>query len=681
MSRDQHNRLPNAADVAAAVDGFPDAVVEFAGGVPRSLLADTLRRYPDRGLYRFGDQLILLGGLVLAAAYVDSALRDGDVRGDHYRNFISTTLFGRGYSRGMASAFFQKARQVSGGEIAGLVRDDRVITAYTQSRRQNAGNTFRARIQHPLEVEVSALVKALRFFEELSFHGDGSVMFRGKPLDVWPFLQWDGQTLLRFSTPKDRLQNQLPEAMEWLDGRASEPRVVRLTFEQQSRLKRLGALVGYSIKRRTLRIEIPHAESVIPLLTDTHPQMSDLAELLREKAEDNTIAEKWLLPFLRTERGPDITIEDAIAELGNTILVDNAIIRRCLEKDPITVVTEYLIREPGDALDCMRRLTSRDEADKLYAQVERRASGLRKRLNPLFPYEDHRELLDKRHNEYRAELAAREIARLLKFRIVDQDAHESIDDYIERVSAFAEYVDDPDANSGKIAWGLFKCAPILHDVLRFVIQFYTAITYYDPRWEDGVGQRKRPELASKLAKIRNAPFGQAIDHFQALGARDDVTRSVAEHLGRDLWDRAKCERFTIFLHSFRKWTRNREAHEQEELPEGVDARSDLSQILEFLRWLQRPTDDDAHRERIYPAVLHLNVITTNQCGVTSVRYGLSERATPHAKPVIAPITLYTQQPLGHLAGVFYGLPNQDKSQRRLWIDPILIPTNVFAKEA
>ena len=31
--------------------------------------------------------------------------------------------------------------------------------------------------------------------------------------------------------------------------------------------------------------------------------MSDLAELLREKADDNTIAEKWVLPFLRAERG------------------------------------------------------------------------------------------------------------------------------------------------------------------------------------------------------------------------------------------------------------------------------------------------------------------------------------------------------------------------------------------
>jgi hypothetical protein len=669
------NYIPSAADLATAVAAFADPVIEFAAGVPRKKLALTFERFPDRGLFRFGEQLVLLGGLFLAASYVDAALRNGDVSGDHYRDFLSTILFGRGYNRGVACALFQKAAQVNGGGIASLIRDDRVITAFAQSRRRTASNTFRARIARPLESDVAAVIEQVRFFSDVSLGDDGKVLFRGSPMNLWPFLRWDGQTLLRIRGVKRRMPNGMPESMEWVDGGGTQSEVADLTFQQQSELKRVGILIGHPIKRRPLRIDIPQNESVVPLLADSHPQMSDLAELLREKADDKTIAEKWILPFLRAERGNQITLDDAYEEIRNTVVVDNAIIRRCLEADPITVLTEYLVSEPHDTMDCLLRLTTGVEAQAIYAAIQQQTAKLTNRLRPMYPFDEHDATLEERLKEYRAGLAARAIAGLLKFRIVEQHAHEAIDDYIQRVESFAEYAADPQAETSKIAQGFLQCGNLIHAAARFVIQFYTALTFYDPRRQDGISERRRSELAAEVKRTGRLPFAKVISEFRKLGENDAITSKVEEHLGRELWDRRRCWALVDFLNSFRL-ARNEVAHDS--LPTGLDVTHYISGVIAFLKWLQCPTADDTHRQRIYPAVLHLNVITMNQCGITSVRYGLTERPTSGGRAAVGPITLYTQQPLAHFAGVFYGLPNHDKSQRALWIDPVLIPTNVFS---
>lgn len=629
--------------------------------------------YPDIGLYAFGDRLIMVAGLSLCVLYIDLATADASFRSEHYIDFIRKMLFQRGYDRGLACALFQRLGQLSGPVFATLKGDDGPVTNFSALRRHNAANSARARMLNPLESHVSALVSRLSFLSRFAFERDGTVTFDGRLITVWPFFRWDGKQLRRIREPRERKHERLPEALEWVGSDEDDSDVVQLSLDKVRDMRRIAELVFYKTGEDPVQIIAPVTDSVLPLFADTHPQMNKLAGLVMQKASKDTLA-KLLVPFLRAERGPRVSHTDALKEVNNVLLVENAIIRECVEHDPIAVLKTYLQHQPGATIECLALLTNDEElARTIDASIAARAEDLRKRLEPLYPNESHLAAIDKEINEHTALLGAKEVARLLGFRIVEQHAHESIDAYIVRVSAFAHYVYGKRCDRVKVAGGLLECSKIAHDILRFLTDFYTMLKYYDPQYEEGFSAASKELLQRESKSIWKDDLADATKRFKNLRRDTAVIHAVRHHLRRPMWSEADVERHAAAMDEFRKDWRNKYAHESG-IPD-EDAEKLVSSFLAFLEWLRDPTNARSHRDRIYPAVLHLNVLTMNQCGITSVKYGLMEKLADVGESDA--ITLYTRQPLANFAGVFYGLPNQDKSQHDLWVDPVLIPTNVF----
>ena len=631
--------------------------------------------YPDIGLYAFGDRLIMVAGLSLCALYVDLAASDRRIRSDHYVDFIRTILFQRGYDRGLACALFQRLGQLGGPVFSTLHGDDGPVTNFSALRRSNAANAARARMLYPLESHLHALISRVSFLQRFSFGTDAAVDFDGRRITMWPFLLWDGKLLRRVREPRERNAERLPDALEWVGSKEDDSEIRRLSFVEQQTIRRIAELVFHATPEKSIQISAPITESVLPLFADTHPQMNRLAGLVQQKANPETRA-KLLAPFLSAERGRRVNPKEALAEVDNTVLMENAIIRQCVELDPIAVLKTYLQNEPGDTVECLT-LLSRDEdyALKTDISIAARAADLRRAIEPLYPAESHLAAIDREIESYTALLAAKEVARLLGFRIVEQYAHESVDAYIVRVTAFAQYVCGKRHDPVKIANGLLECSKIAHDVLRFLIMFYSALKSYDPQYEDGLDPGKKELLQRESESIWGFTFSKAIKRFKTL--RDDraIVHAVRQHLGRPMWSDADVTRHVTALDEFREKWRNEYAHESG-IPEDKDSTKLTSSFLDFLKWLRDPADSRSHRDRIYPAVLHLNVLTMNQSGITSVKYGLTEKAQDDMAEGDA-IRLYTRQPLANFAGIFYGLPNQDKSQDDLWVDPVLVPTTVF----
>lgn len=667
-SAEQIPALPSVDElVEVASTILPTAIIAHAAGGED--LYDAFE-YSDIGTYAFGDRLIMLSGLALCGLYIHCARLDPDARGDHYTDFVRTILFQRGYDRGIACALFQRVGQVGGAVFESLRGEDRAITAFVALRRLNAANTVRARMRQPLEQHILSVIARLKFLQRFVFDANGTVRFDGSPVRLWPFLRWDGDRLLRIREPRDRTAEGIPEALEWVGADESDSVVEQLTTEDGRELRHIAVLVRHAREPRVVELSPPTMESVVPLFADTHPQMCALAQLVQKKANPDTIA-RLLVPFLKAELGRDVDHAEARTHAADTLLVENAIIRQCIEHDPIAVLKTYLENEPGDIIECLALLTSSDErATELYNSLRARTKDLRNRLEPLYADAMHKEAIEKQVDAFAAQIAAKEIARLLGFRIVEQHAREPVDAYISRVAAFEEYVAGRRRDLVKVAGGLLECSKIAHEVLAFLIQFYSALKFYAPEYEDGIDAKRRPAFKAEMSRIARFSFDKATKSFEKLRTDDAISQAVRTHLNRPMWSENAMRTHVDALNELRRDWRNEYAHRPGVID--TDAQRLVSKFLDFLKWLQDPARTRTHRDRIYPAILHLNVLTMNQCGITSVKYGLTETGHDRA------IRLYTRQPLANVAGVFYGLPNQDKAQDDLWLDPVLFPTNALA---
>src|ERR1041385_6454422 len=367
---------------------LPVPVIDHAA---MGLAVEQLVDYPDLGLLAFGERLVLLGGLALGALYVSFASQDETVRSDHYSDYIKTILFRRGYDRGIAAAFFQKANTVPWrhGELPG---DDCAVTTLMGLRRSGAGNSVRARMHVPLETAVKSVIERVAFLRHFNLANVEDATFAGQRVGLWPFLVHDHHGLLRLREVRQRAAAGSVELLEWVNGDESEPVTRRISALQQRSIERIAEVIQQPLPKSPLRINVSTPESVIPLLADTHPQMSKLAELLMDKADDDTITAQCLYPFLKADRS-DVTYEEARSCVDNKIMVENAIIRQCLENDPITVLKNFLTVERGDALACLHAL-ARDDADKIYERIRSKGEQLRKELEPVYPAESSRSAIE-----------------------------------------------------------------------------------------------------------------------------------------------------------------------------------------------------------------------------------------------------------------------------------------------
>jgi hypothetical protein len=211
---------------------------------------------------------------------------------------------------------------------------------------------------------------------------------------------------------------------------------------------------------------------------------------------------------------------------------------------------------------------------------------------------------------------------------------------------------------------------MLEEVLGFVLAFYHLARLYDPSLATGM-----PSDAAVPTLAGNPTLGMLVKEFrtlcESLSSGPAITsigvRKALRGANKKLPD---IQRFTRY--------RNKEIHATD-LSEAdfhhlswKDQIGLLRDISTFFNWLVEPLPGDSNA-RMYPAVLHLNLLTTNRCGITSVKYVLKGEDGSDLNS----ITLYTAQPVAAAPGVFYGVPHQDRYTPQLWVDPVLFAADAF----
>jgi hypothetical protein len=444
-------------------------------------------------------------------------------------------------------------------------------------------------------------------------------------------------------------------------------------------LRRLLQRHGVNLEE-VLSSDVMQTESFVPLFVDSHRQIDKLVDLLVEKSNDDT-KQVWLKWFLGISDDREIDLKQrGILENPDKILLENAILAYCVANDPVSVLTEFFYKEKDDIEGCISKWRPKDESgNDVLARIDARASTARTRA-AVFAQDDAI-ALDYMEGRERARLAALEMARALGFTVRESLVRDDVETLIARFSPFlAAIQDDPSAD--RLLRGLVECARMLEHILTFTVSFYLLIPDFVENSSTGLVKLSPREYSRRLT------LGPLFEEFRSictglqkgrpeLGFRKRRIDGTKKHF-------ATLERFVNL--------RNRDIHppsiESEMVTLNASQRLELlHKVLEFFEWLGKPGQEASELGRITPAVLHLNLVTTNRCGITTVHYKLSHRVGEGSPKEI---TLYTAQPVAGAPGVFYGLPRPDKCMtfggtgtrhtgRRgaLWVDPILFAADAF----
>jgi len=649
---------------------LPDCIIHEAAAGAEDL--ENFLWFPTN-IVEFAERLLSIAGLAAVAIYVDHLLApSADAARDQLiENYIGTMLFGRGYANGIACSIVQRCGVITNGPLAKVIEDDRPITRLVTSRLEDPGNLVRSQLHDPPEAQLAALARQLLFLRHFSFAADEkepSVRFRGNKLEARPFLFWDGRDLWR-------LQRLVREGGEsdyilYVNAASGEERreAVRIDSREHRRIAEFTKIIGM---REFLRDGTPHDEampqSVMPLFAEAYPNMNRLAQKIYEETTEGTRFKLWVGPLV----GGDY--EQARKLLTDEVFVTNAIIKQCLDRDPVSVMEAYFFEEPGDPADYFRYLV-RDEGErrKLEQQIRLGVAEYGNGLRPFYCQSEHQEDLDQLVNRYRARLVAQKIVGLFGFPMLENIPQDGLEDYIRRARTFQSYLDAAldDSEPAKVREGLLACSRTAETVLKTLLLFYNSLRWFrsdHPEALDEQGRRKLVEYA-RDPKIRG--FGTLLRMFRELERDQEVRERVRTLLGREtLWPEGNHQRIFGALDRLREW-RNEHAHGR---GGSINNASKLVEgFIDFLDWLVDPLKKPGQTDwRIFPAFLTLNVVTRNNCGISSIKYTLISRTSQRQ------ITLYTQQSFSANAGAFFGLPHLSKTLKDLWVNPILIPASLF----
>lgn len=660
---------------ARAREWLPSCVLAEAVGRGARLKGDRLARYFGSltRILDFGTRLVLLAGLALDALYVHAALEatPGFDRDDPFEIYLRDLLFAdRGADLGLACAAVQRMGVLQGGPVADLVEDDRRVTSFVTSRPTSTGNFLRGQLACPVEEQLLHLLQHVRFLGRFAFGAPGEVTFDGRPIELGPFLWWDGQHLWRLR----RFHRGDPPTAQWRRTEDDEELEVRLELRELEleRARRIAALVQVppSVVGGELTLESERLpRSFVPMFADSHPAMTRLARQIWLKSELATRVELWTRE--RPQEWSSFTAEELARDEN---FVTNAVLRQCMEKNPIAVLEAYFTREQGDQKEYLLWLTgSEGEAERMYAEIRQASERHAKKLAAFYcgTKEDDVAL---RRWKYQARLAAMKVVELLGFPVMPETELEDPADLGRRLRAFRDYLLDP-GRDGRAASvnalnGLKECCNSLEAILRTLVLFYEAVKHFDIDRPDGLCDAALERIAATKKKVPKG-LGQLIGAFRGLGEDPVLCRKLADVTGRDaVWppgDEAK-KHFTA-MNDLNDW-RITNLHANAG-GGSVGAVLDLSErLLSVLAWLTHPREANVPPEwRVFPAHLSLNLVTTNSCGICSVRYSLARPDRNHE------ITLYTKQPLSVLVGSLLGLPHLGKARDDLWVNPVLLPAS------
>lgn len=666
-----------AADLARLARLLPAPLLDDASAGMAAYIEEDFQ-HPTAGLYNFGERLIYTAGLMASALYLDLTSGGGVLVDHRLVGHIRTLLFNRPYDSGLATCILE--RLAIAGPSVGIVltgRSDR-IGGYFLLKRDTPANTYRARHAHSLEDHLADVFEYLAFLREVRFVRTDTVRFRNRNVGLWPFLRWDGRHLSAFresrmhASENDRHRS-LPKRIIYVRHEDYEEReeVVDIVPLDRVRLAELAERVRHAHTDGGTDSFARDSESFIPLLVGNYSGMDRLVDLIMAHANAETKSE-WIAKYLKKGAlGATPSSDDVEAALSDDTKVENAILSYALEFDPIFLLKELFEAEREDIKTCIRLLDPLG-ADQTLASIQERIDRLETRIKPL--YVRSAAELKKLLHEHRARLASVEAARLLGFKVRHVTVRESIEDYAERVADFYGYIKEhPDEK--RLDDGLRQCCIVCEEVLEFLHFFYFAVEGFDASSESGLSIESRSILQREVKATYKVGLGNLVTCFSRLCERYEVG---LPYFGQRRQLKTDAQPHLGLLNRLNTWrTSGGEVHRDKTVWLSIEERIELVRgVGLFLQWLRKPNESRSGSfERIYPAVLQLNVLTTNRCGVTSVKYVLHEITDDDS------IRLYTQQRVAGIAGVFYGLPVQGRGNAELWVDPVLFAAEAFENAA
>jgi hypothetical protein len=360
--------------------------------------------------------------------------------------------------------------------------------------------------------------------------------------------------------------------------------------------------------------------------------------------------------------------------INNEVFLTNAIIHKCLDEDPINVLQQYFMEEPHDAVEYFRWVLPDENAvHNVMEEINKETDRYKSRLLAFYLIDQDENIRDQ-VRKFRARTIAKRLVKLLGFPIAEEQLMEDITDFERRVKAFNFYLATSEAlDFYKARQGLSECTKDIEVLLGAIILFYNAARYYNPDEPSGLTVIGRDDVLNYAQRIKKLGLGQKIGAINELNKDGVLLGTIQKYLGRaSIWPRISGEFHLETLNMLNEIRINKGlAHRERESLLIKEIIEITDRLVRFIHWLSNAEPDSASGKwRIYPAILGLDVITTNSCGIVSMKYRLNE--IKQDKSVSRKITLYTSQPLSFDSGTYYGLPHCGRALHDLWVDPVLI---------
>jgi hypothetical protein len=675
--------LNNLAGTVQVLRLLPECVVREASGGADDL--EEFLWYPTN-ILGFAERLVSLAGLAALALYTNrlvSRKPAADVSSDRdqlMENYLLTALFDRGYSLGHACSIIQRCGAIKTGALARVVDHDRPLAAIVTSRPESPGNLLRGQLHNPPEDQLLDLAESLSFLRDFDFHPVDDapcVRFRKQQLEIRPFLFWDGSDLWCFK--RMMREEEENDHILYLSTAAGTERrePERMDSVVRRRIAHVAELLGCEAPLdKGAPIDEVLPQSFMPLFAQSYPEMNRLAQRLYQKSSHATRSKLWVEPAVGDEHR-------AHKLLSNEVYVTNAIIKQCMDRDPVSVMEAYFLHEPAEIDRYFTYLVhDATERRRLRQQIRTRVSEYKNDLFPFYCQSEHQDELSDLVDRYRARLVAQRVVQLSGFPIIENVAQEGLNDYIRRTRTFYSYLDSyeevPDA--AKVREGLLACSRAAEAILKTMILFYQSLRWYRHDHQDSIDEVGVSLLNKCKEGLRWATFGQLVCRVQQIDNDREVRERLESLLGRErLWPERGHQHALAAVSELHQWNalkdlkswRDEQVHRR---PGPIEKAARLVKgFLEFLDWLQDALRQPGQNWQIFPALLSLNLVTRNSCGISSIKYTLVSHDTGSKHH----ITLYTKQPLSVTSGSFFGLPHLNKTIKDHWVDPVLIPSGLF----
>jgi len=532
-------------------------------------------------------------------------------------------------------------------------------------------------IEVPLEKQLIRLIENLGFMKRFRFDQKTKVvLFDNASIFLEPFLNWNGHIIERFSSLICR-SGETPKVVYSHWSERIEKSVIRQVEPEAER-----ALVKLATLYNIEGWGVPNPEqealpqSVMPLFADSYPTLIRLAHKLVNSADHSMRESLWVDPsnFLSSERKEEI--------INNEVFLTNAVIHKCLDEDPINVLQQYFMEEPHDAMEYFRWVLPDEGAvKKVMEEVNVGTDRYKAKLRAFYLVDQDDNIRDQAR-KFRARLIAKRLVQFLGFPIAEEHLMEDITDFQRRIKAFNYYL----ATSETVDWnkakqGLSECTKEIEVLLGAIILFYYAARHYNPEEPSGLSILGRDDALSFGQSLSTFGLGQKIGALSELNKDPTLLNMIQKYLGRtSIWpsDSGKFHLETLNMLNHIRIEKGL-AHQERESLLLNDIIGITDRLVQFIHWLSSAEPDSATGKwRIYPAILGLDVITTNSCGIVSMKYRLKE--IKQDKSVSRKITLYTSQPLSFDSGTYYGLPHSGRALYDLWVDPVLISAKNFPND-